>query len=124
MRVTIVAARFDDTAEEEPEMYIAPEKIAPSVVGKGLDAIIPEKTKSSPIKPINQIGLFEQEDKFSIAMSDISRNGYSVDKLIEVPSYKRYGVELKNISDLEESLIERISLNDLYQVLSAEELID
>ncbi len=124
VRVTIVAARFDDTAEEEPEIYIAPEKTTPSLVGKGLDAIIPEKTKPSPLKSINQIGLFEQEDKFSIAMSDISRNGYSVDKLIEVPSYKRYGVELKNISDLEESLIERISLNDLYQVLSAEELID
>jgi cell division protein FtsZ len=127
VRVTIVAARFDD--ENEPEeieeiKYVAPQA-SQQTFGQGLNAMIPEKpAKATPAKSVNQFGLFEQEDKFLNTIKEMSRNGYDVESLKDQPAYKRYGVSLINIADLDEESIERISLKDLYQELNNQELID
>jgi cell division protein FtsZ len=127
VRVTIVAARFDDDNEPEDDnelKYITPQA-SQQTFGQGLNAMIPEKpAKATPAKSVNQFGLFEQEDKFLNTIKEMSRNGYDVESLKDQPAYKRYGVSLINIADLDEESIERISLKDLYQELNNQELID
>jgi cell division protein FtsZ len=124
VRVTIVAARFDDNFEE-PEI-VEPPKEEPKVeVGKGINAIIPEKpSKISIPKPTNQIGLFEQEDKFLKAIGEFSKNGAVVEELLDTPAYKRYGVELIDVSEVGEENLDKINLLDLYTELSNQKLID
>lgn len=124
VRVTIVAARFDDNFEE-PEI-VEPPKEEPKVeVGKGINAIIPEKpAKISIPKPTNQIGLFEQEDKFLKAIGEFSKNGAVVEELLDTPAYKRYGVELIDVSEVGEENLDKINLLDLYTELSNQKLID
>jgi cell division protein FtsZ len=124
VRVTIVAARFDDNFEE-PEIITVPKEEPKVEVGKGIDAIIPEKPAKTVIsKPTNQIGLFEQEDKFLKAISEFSKNGASVDELLDTPAYKRYGVELIDITEVGEENLDKINLLDLYTELSNQKLID
>ncbi|HLO44868.1 MAG TPA: cell division protein FtsZ [Leadbetterella sp.] len=124
VRVTIVAARFDDNFEE-PEI-VEPPKEEPKVeVGKGINAIIPEKpAKISIPKPTNQIGLFEQEDKFLKAIGEFSKNGAMIEELLDTPAYKRYGVELIDVSEVGEENLDKINLLDLYTELSNQKLID
>ena len=125
VRVTIVAARFDDTVEE-PEI-IEPPKVEeqPLVVGKGINAIIPEKPAKVIVpKPNNQIGLFEQEDKFLMGLNDFTKNGVIVDDLLDSPAYKRYGVQLIDIAEVGEENLDKINLMDLYTELSNQKLID
>lgn len=125
VRVTIVAARFDDTVEE-PEI-IEPPKVEeqPLVVGKGINAIIPEKPLKVIVpKPTNQIGLFEQEDKFLMGINDFTKNGVMVDDLLDSPAYKRYGVQLIDIAEVGEENLDKINLMDLYTELSNQKLID
>lgn len=124
VRVTIVAARFDDNFEE-PEI-VEPPKEEPKVeVGKGINAIIPEKPAKIAIpKPTNQIGLFEQEDKFLKAIGEFSKNGAMVEELLDTPAYKRYGVELIDVSEVGEENLDKINLLDLYTELSNQKLID
>lgn len=125
VRVTIVAARFDENFEdietEEPKKV---EETKPEV-GKGIHAIIPEKpAKISLPKPTNQIGLFEQEDKFLKTIQEMTKNGVDVETLIESPAYKRYGVELLDADEIGEENLEKINLVDLYTELSNQKLID
>ncbi len=125
VRVTIVAARFDDTIEE-PEI-IEPPKVEeqPIVVGKGINAIIPEKPSKVIVpKPNNQIGLFEQEDKFLMGINEFTKNGVLVDDLLDSPAYKRYGVQLIDIAEVGEENLDKINLMDLYTELSNQKLID
>lgn len=124
VRVTIVAARFDDNIEE-PEI-IEPQKEEPKIeVGKGIDAIIPEKPSKIFIpKPTNQIGLFEQEDKFLKSIGDFTKNGVNIDDLMDSPAYKRYGVDLIDINEVGEENLDKINLLDLYTELSNQKLID
>jgi cell division protein FtsZ len=128
VRVTIVAARFDDptTEDDTPAVTQEPEDVKPrpQTLGQGIHVFIPEKPVKAPQKSINQIGLFEQDDRFLSNISEMVRNGYSVEKLTEQPAYKRYGVSLLHIGDVAQEEIERISLNDLYSELSKQELID
>lgn len=127
VRVTIVAARFDDDFENEVETTREIEPEQPKVIqmGKGIDAVIPEKTaKSIPAAPVNQIGLFEQEDKFAIAMKELTKNGFEHERFSNEPSYKKYGVKLIDFDSLEEDSIDRISLKDLFKELKNQELID
>lgn len=125
VRVTIVAARFDDTTEE-PEI-IEPPKVEeqPLVVGKGINAIIPEKPSKVIVpKSTNQIGLFEQEDKFLMGINEFIKNGVMVDDLLDSPAYKRYGVQLIDIAEVGEENLDKINLIDLYTELSNQKLID
>jgi len=125
VRVTIVAARFDDITEE-PEI-IEPPKVEeqPLIVGKGINAIIPEKPSKVIIpKSSNQIGLFEQEDKFLMGLNDFTKNGVLVDDLLDSPAYKRYGVHLIDIAEVGEENLDKINLIDLYTELSNQKLID
>lgn len=125
VRVTIVAARFDD-ATEEPE-FIEPPKVEeqPLVVGKGINAIIPEKPSKVIVpKSTNQIGLFEQEDKFLMGINEFIKNGVMVDDLLDSPAYKRYGVQLIDIAEVGEENLDKINLIDLYTELSNQKLID
>lgn len=126
VRVTIVAARFDDNVEEEPEVVVVPKQEEQKIeVGRGINAIIPEKSIKSIIqKPTNQIGLFEQEDKFIKGLNDFTKNGVNVDDLLDSPAYKRYGVELIDIADVGEENLDKINLLDLYTELSNQKLID
>jgi cell division protein FtsZ len=125
VRVTIVAARFDETVEE-PEIIESSKVVEhPLVVGKGINAIIPEKpTKVTAPKPTNQIGLFEQEDKFLMGINDFTKNGVIVDDLLDSPAYKRYGVQLIDIAEVGEENLDKINLMDLYTELSNQKLID
>ncbi|MCP9769194.1 cell division protein FtsZ [Lacihabitans sp. LS3-19] len=125
VRVTIVAARFDEIFEDiEPEEPKKVEETKPEV-GKGIHAIIPEKpAKISLPKPTNQIGLFEQEDKFLKTIQEMTKNGVDVETLIESPAYKRYGVELLDADEIGEENLEKINLVDLYTELSNQKLID
>jgi cell division protein FtsZ len=124
VRVTIVAARFDDNFEE-PEIVEPPKEETKVEVGKGINAIIPEKpSKISIPKPTNQIGLFEQEDKFLKAIGEFSKNGAVVEELLDTPAYKRYGVELIDVSEVGEENLDKINLLDLYTELSNQKLID
>jgi cell division protein FtsZ len=128
VRVTIVAARFDDNVEEEePEVIIAPKQEEQKIeLGGGLDALIREKSGKQVPKqsPINQIGLFEQEDKFLKGITEFTKNGVNIDDLLDSPAYRRYGVELIDISAVGEENIDKVNLLDLYTELSNQKLID
>jgi cell division protein FtsZ len=123
VRVTIVAAMFDE--EEKEEIKEVEEKKPEIVVGRGINLIIPEKnTRSAIQKSTTQIGIFENDDRFAVNLSDMLRNGYVIDKFLDAPAYKRYGVNLMEIQDLDESILEKINLKDLYTELNNQELID
>jgi cell division protein FtsZ len=124
VRVTIVAARFDDNFEE-PENVEQPKEEPKMEVGKGIDAIIPVKTaKVINSKDTNQIGLFEQEDKFLKSINEFIKNGVEIEDLLETPTFKRYGVELIDIAEVGEENLDKINLLDLYTELSNQKLID
>jgi cell division protein FtsZ len=124
VRVTIVAARFDDNFEE-PENVEQPKEEPKMEVGKGIDAIIPVKTaKVINSKATNQIGLFEQEDKFLKSINEFIKNGVEIEDLLETPTFKRYGVELIDIAEVGEENLDKINLLDLYTELSNQKLID
>lgn len=125
VRVTIVAARFDENVEDFD--HELPKKVIETKqeVGKGIHAIIPDKpTKNSLSKPTNQIGLFEQEDRFLKTIQEMTKNGIDLDTLIESPAYKRYGVALLDADEIGEDNLEKINLVELYTELSNQKLID
>lgn len=124
VRVTIVAARFDDTIEE-PEVIELPKVEEKAQLGRGIDVIIPEKiTKISTPKPTNQISIFEQDDKLLQGIKDFTKNGVNIEDLLDKPAYKRYGVELIDIATVGEENMDKINLMDLYTELSNQKLID
>ena len=124
VRVTIVAARFDDNFEE-PEIVEQPKEEPKMEVGKGIDAIIPVKaSKIVNSKATNQIGLFEQEDKFLKGINEFTKNGVEIEDLLDTPAFKRYGVELIDIAEVGEENLDKINLLNLYTELSNQKLID
>lgn len=124
VRVTIVAARFDDNFEE-PEIVEQPKEEPKMEVGKGIGAIIPDKKAKMFIpKATNQIGLFVQDDKFLNAVNDFTKNGVVIDDLLDTPAFKRYGVDLIDIAEVGEENLEKINLLDFYTELSNQKLID
>jgi cell division protein FtsZ len=126
VRVTIVAARFDEP-DPEPEVEIEiPQKEEPKPeVGKGIYAVIQDKpARQAPPKPTSQIGLFEQDDKFLRGMNEFVKNGINLEEITSTPAYKRYGVTLLDTSEIEEHHLEKINLIDLYNELSNQKLID
>ncbi len=125
VRVTIVAARFDDVIEEETvEFKLMNTANIPAPKGQGIDAIIPIKNSKVISKPENQTSLFQQDDKFLYAMREMERGNYNIDLLHSEPAYKRYGVNLLNINTIDSSELEKISLTELYNELSLQKLID
>jgi cell division protein FtsZ len=124
VRVTIVAARFDDNFEE-PAIVEQPKEEPKMEVGKGIDAIIPVKaSKIVNSKATNQIGLFEQEDKFLKGINEFTKNGVEIEDLLDTPAFKRYGVELIDIAEVGEENLDKINLLNLYTELSNQKLID
>jgi cell division protein FtsZ len=126
VRVTIVAARFDDIDTiKEDEIVIDTE----SKVGLGIDSLLPQKPvfkTKTPLQPINkqQMGLFEQEDKFLQAYKEMIKSGYNAQGLTEQPAYKRYGVNLTSLDDMDSKSLDRINLRQFYHELERQNLIE
>ncbi|MBK6976470.1 MAG: cell division protein FtsZ [Cytophagaceae bacterium] len=126
VRVTIVAARFDENLIEENNEKPAIKTVLPkSEVGKGLDAVLPEKPSRIVIpKSTNQISLFEQEDKLISRIQNMVKYGPDFNELNEGPASKRYGVSLIDFDSIKEENMEKIELFDMYTELCNQKLID
>lgn len=127
VRVTIVAARFDEKPDEPVESVEIqkPEIAEKESVGKGIGNYFPEKpSKPSPPKPTSQIGLFEQEDKLFARIQHMIKTGVIYDEYTDSPAYERYGVVLAEVSDIPKKDQEKINLFELYNELSEQSVID
>lgn len=114
IRVTVVAAQFDNT------LVLPTEREARPTVGRGIDNFFPDK-KVNQSGTAAQGSLFEQDDRLFTKINTMVKTGYDTYEMINVPAYQRFGAELSQINYDED--LNKIVLNELYEGLSKEMMI-
>ena len=121
IRVTIVAAQFakDEAAKVQPPVTPKEESI-----GKGVDAIIPDKVKKAPKLDPSQIDLFESENRLGKLYEDFLQGQPNYDIIRSNPSYQRLQAKLFEDAEIEATNPERLTLQKFYDNLVNQGVID
>lgn len=125
IRVTIVAAKFEAASSPAPAPKTTkPTKEEPEL-GQGINTIIPEKPKKPAKAPApNQIDLFAADGRLQNLQQEFFREIPDFTIIRENPSFERLQVGLLSEEEVAARNPPTAKLNDLYQQLKINNLID
>ncbi|WP_367915621.1 cell division protein FtsZ [Leadbetterella sp. DM7] len=121
IRVTIVAAKFENHDAAQPVKAAAPEEVR---LGKGIHSVIPEKPRKAPKAPVaGQFDLFAADSKLVRLYEEFVQEIPDYDILRANPSYQRLQAVLLDDNEIEARAPGKVRLKELYDNLVNQNLI-